>query len=99
MDILWINWQLHRPPRSHTLHVLHLFVVLVGLLCPPFRTTGSPGPELSGQDEAASRGQHQHGVLRSKGVAATEHQLLPRSAYGRYEPGAGPINSASKPGM
>jgi hypothetical protein len=73
--------------------------VLVGLLCPPFGTTGSPGPELSGQDEAASGGQYQHGLLRSKQATATEHLLLPCSAYGCYEPRAGPLNSASKPGI
>jgi hypothetical protein len=56
----------HDPARFYILHTLHLFVTLLGLLCPPFRTTGSPRPEPSGQDEAASGGKHQHGVLRSK---------------------------------
>lgn len=56
----------HDPARFYILRMLHLLVMLLGLFCPPFRTTGSPSPELSGQDEAASGGKHQYGVLRSK---------------------------------
>ena len=59
----YLNVAVH---RSAQFYILCLSVMFPGLLCTPLGATGGPSPELGGQDEAASGGQHQHGCLRSE---------------------------------